>query len=306
MPRRRLLPTDFSPGAGRGSSRSYFGASGPGNYHAGVGYAGPQAGLRLGGPATVLPGGRSFGPGNLPFRVAPQGGGNHRPGQVLPPPGWYDPALQAQLRASHRGLGDLTRDTELATARAGQDYTFNRDALGRTRDRGFEDVDRQLEVLGRSYGELGRRQAEQAAQMGVINPAIAARQMQIRAQNMAFDRQPLDTARSRLGQDYDTGLGLLDVGFGRERTDRETGLRRARREDSQFGLDVGEQMRFQATQAGWIPPGRRAGGRAGGGGGGGTGGARAPERRRRQRALRFGPAMQFGPAWVSSPSWRAG
>jgi hypothetical protein len=174
--------------------------------------------------------------------------------KVIPPPGWYDPALEAQRRAAQRGYGDLQRDTELAGARAGQDYTFGREGLERNRDRGYEDVARQVALLTRNYQELGRTQAEGDARAGVINPAIAAKQMQIRAQNMAFDRQPLDMAQTRIGQDYSTGLGQLDVGYARGGTDRATGLARAGRENVQFGLDIGDQERYQAIQAGWAPP----------------------------------------------------
>jgi hypothetical protein len=177
-----------------------------------------------------------------------------KPKLVTPPPGWYDPALDAQRRASHRGLGDLTRDTALATARAGQDYTFGMEGLQTSRDRGYQDVDRQVALLTRNYGELGRTQAEGDARAGVINPAIAAKQMQIRAANMQFDRQPLDLARTRIGEDYATQSGRLGVEFARGSTDRTTTLARAGREDTQFGLDIGEQERFQAIQAGWAPP----------------------------------------------------
>jgi hypothetical protein len=177
-----------------------------------------------------------------------------KPRPVIPPPGWYDPALEAQRRASTRGLGDLRQDTELAGSRAAQDYTFGVTGLQTSRDRGYQDVDRQVALLTRGYGQLARQQAEGDAQAGVINPAIAAKQMQIRAANMAFDRQPLDVERGRIGQDYSTGVGRLGVDYTRGGVDRATGLARAGRENTQFGLDIGEQERFQAIQAGWAPP----------------------------------------------------
>lgn len=177
-----------------------------------------------------------------------------KPTPVIPPPGWYDPALDAQRRASHRGLGDLRRDNELAGARASQDYTFGIQGLQQSRDRGYQDIDRQVQMLTRQYGELGRTQAEGNAQAGVMNAHFAAKQGLIRAANMAVDRQPLDTARTRLGEDYATGSGRLGVELARGTTDRATGLARAGREDTQFGLDIGEQERFQAIQGGWAPP----------------------------------------------------
>jgi hypothetical protein len=170
------------------------------------------------------------------------------------PAGMYDPALEAQRHASQRGLLDFSQDTELAGSRAAQDYTFGVEGLKTQRQRAFEDIARQVSMLTRDYGSLARRQAEGDAQAGVINPAIAAKQMQIRAANMAFDRQPLEAATRRTAQDYSTGVGRLGVDFARGGVDRATGLARARRENTQFGLDIGAQERYQATQAGWEPP----------------------------------------------------
>lgn len=172
----------------------------------------------------------------------------------VPPAGMYDPALEAQRRASQRGLLDFSQDTELGNARAGQDYTFGITGLQTQRQRGFEDVARQVQMLTRGYGSLARRQAEGDAQAGVINPAIAAKQLQIRAANMAFDRQPLEAATRRIAQDYSTGAGRLGVDYTRGGVDRATALARARRENTQFGLDIGAQERYQAVGAGWEPP----------------------------------------------------
>lgn len=171
-----------------------------------------------------------------------------------PPAGYYDPALDAQLRASRRGLGDLRQDTELGDARAAQDYTFGMEGFGRQRDRGYQDIDRQVDVLNRGYQQLARRQSEGNRVAGVMSPGMLAKQMQIRAANMAFDRQPLDVARARVGEDYNVGTGRLGVDYARGSTDRGTALTRAEREQSEFGLDIGEQQRYQATLAGWVPP----------------------------------------------------
>lgn len=171
-----------------------------------------------------------------------------------PPSGYYDPALPAQLGQSQRGLFDLRQDTELGDARAAQDYTFGMEGLGTQRDRGYQDVDRQVSVLQRGYQQLARRQSEGNRVAGVMSPGMLAKQMQIRAANEAFERQPLDVARTRIGEDYNTGAGRLGVDYARGGFDRGTALTRAEREGSQFGLDIGEQMRYQATGAGWVPP----------------------------------------------------
>lgn len=171
-----------------------------------------------------------------------------------PPAGYYDPALDAQLGQSRRGLGDLRQDTELADARAAQDYTFGMEGFARDRDRGYQDIDRQIAALQRGYQQLGRRQSEGNRVAGVMSPGLLARQMQIRAANEAFERSPLDVARTRIGEDYATNTGRLGVEYARGGFDRGAALTRAEREQSQFGLDIGEQMRYQATGAGWVPP----------------------------------------------------
>jgi len=176
------------------------------------------------------------------------------PAAPRPPAGYYDPALDAQLGQSGRGLGDLRQDVELQDARAAQDYTFGMEGLGRDRDRGYQDIDRQVAVLQRGYQQLARRQGEGNRLAGVMSPGMLAKQMQIRAANQAFERQPLDVARTRFGEDYNVGVGRLGVDYARGGVDRQTGLTRAEREHTQFGLDVGEQQRYQATAAGWIPP----------------------------------------------------
>lgn len=214
-----------------------------------------------------------------------------------PPAGYYDPALDAQLRASQRGLIDLRQDTELGDARAAQDYTFGMEGYGRerargyedilrSRDRGYEDIDRQVMLLQRGYQQLARRQGEGNRLAGVMSPGMLAKQMQIRAANMAIEQQPLTTARTRLGEDYgrsyarigedyNVGTGRLGVDYARGGFDRGTALTRAEREQGEFGLDIGEQQRYQATQAGWVPP-------------------IPPRRRARGRARRVGPNTSAG------------
>jgi hypothetical protein len=263
-------------------------------------------------------------------RVIPRGSKYPRfsPYQPPPPPsGSYDPILDAQQQASLRGLGDVRQDASLAASRAAQDYGLGVEGLNRSygrgmedfttsrdrgladlttsRDRGLadygqqlgrgeEDYGRSVGLLQRSYQQLGRRQAEGARTHGVLSGGLALRSAQIRAENQAIDRQPLDTSigrlrqdvatgqtrlgedftrgstrlgedyargTGRLGEDRDLGIGELGLGYDRGVTDRTTAVSRAERENSQFGLDVGAQKAYQAGQSGWAPPGR---GEAGG------------------------------------------
>jgi hypothetical protein len=137
-----------------------------------------------------------------------------------PPAGSYDPALDAQRAAAQRGLGDLTQDVETAGTRANVDYG------------------RSTELLKQAYGRLGVRQEEQAATSGVIDGGALLQAAAKRAANESTEQ---------------TGL---DLGYQRGGIDRTTQLTRARRENTAFGLDTDAQIAFQASQAGYVPPGR--------------------------------------------------
>ena len=215
-----------------------------------------------------------------------------------PPTGSYDPALNAAQGASQRGLGDFRQDTATANLRAGVDYGLDTDDITRSRDRGFFDIDRdygrgtsdldlsrsrgiedygtQIKGLERSYQQLQRRQGEGARAAGVLSGGIALQAAAKRAENMAIDRQPMDTNqnrfltdnttdrtrltedygtnRGRIGEDATLAQGRLDIGYQRGGIDRGTALGRAEREGVEFGLDIGEQKAFQSSQSGYVPP----------------------------------------------------
>jgi hypothetical protein len=242
-----------------------------------------------------------------------------------PPPvptGSYDPALDAQYGASQRGLADLGFDAERNRLRLTSDYGVNtqqiqqqsawgqedlmrgsnrgafdltqqRDRgmqdLGTARTRGDEDYQRSLAALTRDYDRLGIRQTEQQAQAGALRSGAALQAARKRAENQAWDRQPIDTsynrftadnaqAQQRLGQDYgtaeqrrledlfigtsrgnqqrDTALGQAALGYSRGNEDIGTGLLRGTREAQEFGLDIEAQKRFQAAQMNYVPPQR--------------------------------------------------
>jgi hypothetical protein len=206
--------------------------------------------------------------------------------QPPPPTGSYDPALDAQRRAASRGLRDTVTDTGIANTRDTVDYGLNRDDVLRaqtrgladlttSRDRGFSDVDRQVAVLQRGYQTLAGQQRQQFQAHGLAYGGASLQAAAKRQANEAFDQQPLDTARARIGEDFtrqsgrlgeDTGLqlGRLALDYappdatnplgGRRFQDRTTALTRAQREDAAFGLDIGQEKVFQATQGGWVPP----------------------------------------------------
>lgn len=217
----------------------------------------------------------------------------------MPPSGSYDPSLDAQEWAAQRGLFDLGQDTNTANIRGTVDYGLAQDQINRSNTRGLqdlqsqqqqvdtgyartgEDYQRQLGLLQRSYQQLGNRQSQQQRAMGVAGGGAALQAAAKRAQNQTLDRQPLDTAYQRAGQDHQTALDQIGVARtrlgedtqlqqgmlalqsappdannpfgGRDWQDRTTALTRAQREGSAFGIDLNAQRFYQAAGAGWQP-----------------------------------------------------
>lgn len=200
-----------------------------------------------------------------------------RPYQPPPvPTGTYDPALEAQLGAANRGYGDLRQDTALAQTRGAEDYGFgltaadtslNRGLADIATQRGYENQDytRNTDLLARSFQQLARQQTERARQYGVVSGGIALLSAAKRQENQGLAQQGLDlthartfagldTTQTRLGENRDTTVGQLAVGYNRGIADQTTALARAGRENTQFGLDVGAQKAYQAGQAGYVAP----------------------------------------------------
>lgn len=213
-----------------------------------------------------------------------------------PPSGSYDPALDSQQGAAQRGFADIQQDTETAGQRANTDFTTNRADLTRNRGYGVEDFATERGNVERNYGRsladilrakadvtqgynrLGSQQAESAAARGVTQGGTLAAALAARTGNEAHDQAPLDTSRTRLGEDrtnqlgqidrqqqrfmagYDdptTGLfAKLDTGYQRGVDDRSLDVARQGRELGFYNQDVGAARFFQAGQMGYVPPQR--------------------------------------------------
>lgn len=250
-------------------------------------------------------------------------GPNFRPWQpdLTPPLGFYDPTLDANLGAAGRGLFDTEQDIERQRGRITSDYGLGLSNIQRGYDRGLEDIgasrgalatsrDRAMEDIGtrrqqgtedygRSVADLqlayqrksnSQRQAMNAR--GVLHGGAALQAAEKRTANQARDRQPLDTAFSRLtsgldqaasrtGEDFSTQTTLLDRQQGRLGEDRNlqlgelalnyappdesnpfggrafqdlaTSLARAKREGAAFELDTAAAKAAQASANGWNP-----------------------------------------------------
>jgi hypothetical protein len=154
---------------------------------------------------------------------------------VNPPPGTYDPAIDAQVRAAQRGYGDLGQDYTVGKTRAQDDYltatqndqTDYQNALGdltQTHDRslsdlllgrtrGTEDYNASVANLDRSYLRLGDQQTQAANAAGVIGGGALAQALQKRTANEAIDRAPIDTNYNRFLGDSQTQEGRINQDF---------------------------------------------------------------------------------------------
>lgn len=209
--------------------------------------------------------------------------GVHRPpaaGPVLPPAGYYDPALDAALSAAKRGFGDQQADysRDFGTGqggRLGNDYQLGLASLTQQRDRQLADLGTQRADVNLGYQRLGTSQAQGDRRAGVRSGGLLKQQLAIRAGNQQHDLAPIATAEQRVGQDFTTQRDQLGLGFQRAGEDASTGLQRSGREVGQFGIDTQASRLYQATQAGYIPPG---------------GGSGSSKRHRRRRGMTVGRA----------------
>jgi hypothetical protein len=200
---------------------------------------------------------------------------------VNPPPGTYDPSIDAQVRASGRGYGDLQQDYNVGKTRAQDDYLTNTGDLTTSRDRsladllaartrGTEDYTANIATLDRNYQNLGNTQGGTITQAGggTFQGGVLAQALQKRTANEAIDRAPIDTnynrfladsqtQEGRIGQDYNENLGKLSLALDRaygDQGDQTIGLARAGRENTFLGTDATAARFAQAQQTGYIPP----------------------------------------------------
>lgn len=201
--------------------------------HAGVG----------GGQRATRPGGV-----HLPYRF---------PGLGLPPPGSFDPGLEAQIRASQRGLIDLIEQTHRESKRTGQDVRQGQRKLGReerrsvsdigrergfatedaayaqgqlhtsfardieslaiARQRGEEDYQRTLVDMQHRYATTAAVQGERSLQQGTAEGGTTSATDAVRTANQAFDRGNVDTGHAR---------SLFDLARSEDQARRDYGTQR--------------------------------------------------------------------------------
>lgn len=191
---------------------------------------------------------------------------------LSPPPGSYDPNLDAELAATQRGFVDTTSDVERAGGRASNDYAIGQGDIGRQRDQGLadllrrrtrgaedfaaqgqdlqrgygrsladlltsraragEDYGRSVAGLQRSYSQLGDTQRQRAQQSGTARGGALAQALAKRTANQAWDRAPIDQGYQRFGADSAQRQGRLNE-------DLQLGQGRIKTAQDRFNQDYG-------------------------------------------------------------------
>lgn len=173
-----------------------------------------------------------------------------------PPPGTYDPGLDAQLSSAQRGLGALQSDTAMQDTRAASDYALAQSGIATQRAQASQNRNLATMNLQRNTQNLGDVQATKMAAAGLqqgdgtgLAAAMARSGNQVRAQ------APIDLSLQRTNQSLDTRLGQLGVNYQRGVQDRQSALARAQQENTFYGQDVNQAKIFQSTQSGlYVPP----------------------------------------------------
>ena len=196
--------------------------------------------------------------------------------QTNPPPGTYDPSLDAQLAATQRGYGDLQTDTGIQNQRAQDDFNLQSGHLADLlqqhladlstgRDRAHQSYLDATAGIQRDFTNLASAQQGQAAAAGGFGAGGALQQaLQKRMANQALAQAPVDRAEQNNVTDYNTAvtranqgenfdIGQLGLQLSRGNEDRANQLQRAGRETTQMGVDVGSQRWYQAGAMGYDP-----------------------------------------------------
>jgi hypothetical protein len=196
---------------------------------------------------------------------------------TAPPPNYYDPALDAQGRASGRGLQQLLDDLKTAGDRAGTQLGLDQGALATSKARELSDFTTRSTQAGqdhttnlasilRNYTRLGTQQASAGTAAGMTGgggffaAAKAARDanqgLDTSAENTAYGRlvNSLNDTHKRFGEDASTQADAIQRGYDYGVQDRGTQGGRARIENQFFQGDINDQRVYQGTQNGYIAP----------------------------------------------------
>jgi hypothetical protein len=179
-----------------------------------------------------------------------------------PPPGTYDPSLDAQQRQATRGLSDyksdFTRDygtpgQGVPSGRVWNDYQIALANLNLGRTRETQDFGTATGNLQRNYGILRQNQLQAGNQAGLLGGGYIAQATKAREANQTREQGLLTQAHTRAGEDFGKSQAALGLTYTRATTDASTALSRAIRENTAFGTDL-SQARWYESKGKFNPP----------------------------------------------------
>lgn len=188
-------------------------------------------------------GGTVLGPGPVPTFKPGSGGG-----PTKPPPGTYDPALEAQRRAGQRGLAQLLEDIGTANTRDSEDFAGAMAEMAKRKGRADEDFGVSLQNLQRRYATQGWNQGQSATVAGVAEGGTLAASAARRAENQGMDEQPIRRAHDRFGEDYQSSIDKANRDHARALADRELKRQRGVYEEGQHEYDITQSELYQSKQ----------------------------------------------------------
>lgn len=186
---------------------------------------------------------------------------------------------------AQQGYDRGTQDLAAQRASSLRGFDWSGQDLAAARTRGTQDYQSNIALLQRSYQRLAGQQQQSANAAGVLRGGAALQAAAKRTANQASDRAPMDTTYQRfladnqqaqdrlgaqrqdatsafdltggrMGEDLQSQLGQLGLGYTRQGQDTATQLARAQREQAALGIDTTAAKAAQAAGAGWAPPGR--------------------------------------------------
>lgn len=160
---------------------------------------------------------------------------------ATPPPGTYDPQVDAQVRGANRGFQDLGQDIERQNERGVTDYGLSRQQIVTNRNRRFQDMGVQATRFGQdaqiarsdlqrsltnALGDIQTNRGNQLSDLSRNYAALARRQQDaLEARGLAVGGAPEAAAQARAGNEgYAAGRINAAADTAAQRT-RETGFR---------------------------------------------------------------------------------
>lgn len=174
-----------------------------------------------------------------------------------PPPipaGAYNPIRDIELNAGKRGTQNTIEDLGTKESRGQSSYLLGVEGVKRQEAEEAQSRSEALASLQRSYQRLGVRQTEQAREAGVLRGGAVLQSAAKRAANEGIAKTPIEQTFARDQEANQRSLGQLGLTRQEESEDDTTGVSRAEREQSQFGVDTQTLEGREAAENGYQAP----------------------------------------------------